>query len=218
MEEVTYQITQIEEQKHRKDRLNIYLDGAFAFGLDSEVVIRHHLHEGDELTERLIDDILLAEEKTRAKEKALSYLNYRARSIEELKRKLEEKQFSNRVIQRVIGDLIRVGLLDDKRFAATYVHSRMIQKPMGKRLLRQELLSKGIDEEMADEAVDEAYGSRSEAEVARGLIRKRLRGLSPEKKDPEKQRKRLSDFLFRRGFNWEVINEAFQDEVWEKEN
>ena len=218
MGDLTYRITQIEEQKNRKDRVNIYLDGEFAFGLDHEVVLRHHLHEGDSLSERIIDDILLAEEKTRAKEKALSYLNYRARSIEELKRKLEEKNFSNRVIRQVIDDLIRVGLLDDKQFAATYVHSRMVQKPMGKRLLRQELLSKGIDEEMADEAVDEGFGSRSETEVARGLIQKRLRGLNPGKKDLEKQRKRLSDFLFRRGFNWEVINEAFQNEVRKMED
>jgi len=51
MAEITYRITQIEPQKRREDRVNIYLNGIFAFGLNKEVVLKHHLHEGDELKE-----------------------------------------------------------------------------------------------------------------------------------------------------------------------
>jgi len=191
--------------------MNIYLDGTFAFGLDQEVVIRHHLHEGDELSETLIDNILLVEERTRAKEKALSFLNYRARSKAELKKKLQEKNFSERTIQRVIDDLIRVGLLDDKQFAALYIHSRMVQKPMSKRLLRQDLLFKGIDEDMATEAIEAGYGPRSETEVAGDLVRRRMQSSSAPERDEKKRRRRLSDFLKRRGFSWDVISEVLRE-------
>lgn len=209
MKEVTYRITQIEPQKKNEGRVNVYLDGAFAFGLDEEVVLRHHLHEDDEITEHMIDDILLAEERTRAKEKALRLLSYRSRSVEELKKRLRERNFSERTVDRVIQDFLRVGLLDDKKFASSYVHSRMTQRPIGKRLLKRELLDKGIAHELAEEAVEEVYGVRSELEVATDLIQSRIRHYKGEEK--KKAQKKLSDFLLRRGFNWDVITTVLQE-------
>lgn len=208
MVEVVYRITQIEQQKRHEDRVNIYLDGAFAFGLEKEVVLRHNLREGNELTESLIDEVLLSEERTRAKEKALSFLSYRARSVEELKKRLKDRGFSERTVNRVIDDFLRVGLLNDKEFALSFVHSKMVQKPMGKRLLKQELLLKGIQEEIAESAVEEVYGVRSEVEVARELIQRRIQRYQGD--NDKKLRKKLVDFLFRRGFNWEVISEVLE--------
>ena len=216
MEDVSHQITRIETQKRDENRVSIYLDGAFAFGLEREVVVRHHLHEGDEISETTIDDVLLSEERARAKEKALSYLNYRPRSKQELRSKLRDKNFSERSVNRVIADFLRVGLLDDRQFASTYAQSRMIHKPMGKRLLHRELKSKGIDEEIADAAIDEAYGERSEFDVARELVRKRM-GRSVVKNEAlQKKKKQLSDFLFRRGFDWNVIAEVLREELSEE--
>ncbi len=204
MTEVTYHITQIEPQKKHANRVNVYLDGAFAFGLKNEILLRHHLHEGDTISDQLIDEVLLSEEKARAKEKALSLLSYRARSIEELKKKLIEKAFSERTVNRVIEDFCRVGLLNDRTFASDYAHSRMIQRPVGKRLLKQELLTKGISEEIAEKSVEEVYEKQTEEEVAESLIQKRMKRYSGE--NPQKVRKKLSEFLFRRGFNWDVIS------------
>jgi len=213
MAEITYRITQIEPQKRREDRVNIYLNGIFAFGLNKEVVLKHHLHEGDELKESVIDDILLVEERTRAKQKALALLSYRARSAEELRKKLKEKDFSERTINRVIEDFLRVGLLDDTKFASAFVHSRMTQKPMGKRLLRQELFSKGIDEETVEKVIDEVYGDRSELDVARELTRKRVKRYGGSEEERKKKKRKLSDFLLRRGFDWEVITIMLQEEL-----
>ncbi len=201
-------ITQIEVQKKNEKRLNIYLDGAFAFGLDEEVVIRHHLHEGDQLEESVINKILLLEERTKTKGKALSLLSYRMHSVEELKKKLKEKGFAERTISDVIQDLIRVGLLDDKQFALAYVQTRMIQKPMSKRFLRQELISKGIEDVLIEHAVEKEYGTRSETEVALDLIRKKILRHQSNEADPKKIRKTISDFLMRRGFDWDVIGEV----------
>ena len=211
MNETSHQITQIETQKRDQDRVNIYLDGAFAFGLEREVVLKHHLHEGDDVTDKEIDEILLVEERTRAKEKALIFLNYRSRSVEELRHKLLEKGFSERTVQMVIDDFIRVGLLNDRQFALDFALSRMVQKPMGKRLLRQELLSKGIDEKIILNTIDESYGGRSEVDVARELIQKRMQKYRQDSENRLKVRKKLSDFLLRRGFGWDVIGEVMGD-------
>ena len=110
MSETTYRITRIEPQKNAKDRFNIYLDDAFAFGLDGEVILRHHLHEGDDITESLIDDVLLSEERTRAKKKALALLSHSSRSSEELRAKLHSVGFSVRTVERIIQDFDAHGL------------------------------------------------------------------------------------------------------------
>ncbi|MBN2030827.1 RecX family transcriptional regulator [bacterium] len=211
MAEATHIITQIETQKRNVHRLNIYLNGTFAFGLEEEVALRHHLHEGDRLKESTIEEILLVEERTRAKEKALRLLAYRMRSVEELRKKLHEKGFTERIIEPVIQDLLRVGLLDDQQFATAYVQTRMVQKPMSTQLLRQELSFKGIGNDIAEQVIEEEYGARSETEVAVGLARKKMEQYRSGRIESKKMRKKVSDFLLRRGFNWDVIGEVMRE-------
>jgi regulatory protein len=202
--ESNYHITEIEPQKKNENRVNVYLNGSFAFGLKKEVLLQHHLHKGDQISDHLIDEVLLSEEKSRAKEKALRLLSYRARSVVELRKKLLEKEYSERTVHYVIEDFLRVGLLDDRAFALTYARSRMVQKPMGKRLLKQELLMKGISEEITEKSIKEAYDKQTEEEIAESLIKKRIKRYKGE--ETQKMKKKLSDFLFRRGFNWDVIS------------
>jgi regulatory protein len=203
-----FRITSIETQKHDKSRVNIYLDGVFAFGLPRDVVVHQHLSEGDEISEDLIANVLLLDELSRAKEKALAYLSYRSRSIQELGAKLKTKGFSERTIQRVVEDFVRVGLLDDRAFAAAYVQTRMIQRPMSKRLLKKELFLKGISEIMASPAIEEVYEDRTELDVAASLAERRFSGKVD--LNEQKTRKKISDFLARRGFSWEVISEVLR--------
>jgi regulatory protein len=207
--EVMYRITQIEPQKKDENRVNVYLDGAFAFGLKKEILLEHHLHEGDTISDRLIDEVLLSEEKSRAKEKALRLLSHRARSVQELRKRLIEKEYSERTVDRVVEDFLRVGLLNDQTFASDFARSRMAQRPVGKRLLKQEIVLKGISEEIAEKSVEEAYGKQTEEEVAESLIRKRVKRYGGE--DPQKVRKKHSEFLFRRGFNWDVISAVLSE-------
>jgi regulatory protein len=214
MGEATRCITRIEPQKKNKKRLNVYLDGCFAFGLDEGVVLAHHLREGDALDERSVDRILLAEEKGSAKQKGLSLLSYRPRSTEELKKKLLEKGFSENVVAGVITDFLRVGLLNDREFALALARSRMNHKPMAKRLLMRELFLKGIDGDVAKSVVEEVYDGLTEVEVACQLVRKKIDRF----KGDARMRKRITDFLYRRGFHWDVINEALREEGWEQEH
>jgi regulatory protein len=215
MPDTVYRITQIEPQKHAEDRFSIYLDGAFAFGLDGEVILRHHLHEGDELSDGMIDDVLLTEERARAKKKALAMLSRFPRSVHDLRQRLLDGDFSERTVERVIRDYIRVGLLDDKAFARTYAQSRLSQRMVGKRLLKQELLHKGIDEETAETAVADSYGALSEEDLARQLAVKKLQQIGSGNK--RILQRKLSEFLFRRGFDWDVINPILQETLWQTE-
>lgn len=201
-----YRITSIEPQKRNLNRRNIFLNETFAFGLDEEVVLKYHLHEGDTVSEETIQTVLFEEERVRARQKALSLLAYRARSKAEIRDRLSQKGYDQNVTDSIVRDLERAGLLNDSAFASAYVQTRMIQKPMGKRLLIRELLDKGISEPLALQAVEERYGSVTEPDVALSLIKPRLERYRREK--PDAVRRRISDLLKRRGFDWDVIGEV----------
>lgn len=213
MEEAVFRVTAIERQKRNPSRVSVYLDGAFAFGMDDEVLFRHPIHEGDELRESFVDEVLLSDERVRAKAKALRLLGRRALTAEELRDRLEDRDFSDRVIRLVIGDLSAVGLLNDAAFAESFVHDRMMLRPCSKRMLVIELVRKGLAEEEAARVVDASYGPKTEAEVAGDLARKKARSLAGE--DPRRVRQKAADFLFRRGFEWDIASEAVMRAVEE---
>ncbi len=206
MQETVFRVTAIERQKRNPARVSVYLDGAYGFGLDEEVLFRNPIHEGDSLSESFIDEVLLFDERVRAKAKALRLLSHRALAVDELRQKLLDRDFSERTTERILADLVRVGLLNDESYATAFVHARMSQRPSSKRLLEIELKRKGIGEKEAERIVEGAYGPESESQVAEMLFRKKMESLKGE--DPRKARKKAVEFLFRRGFDWELIRSA----------
>jgi regulatory protein len=91
--------------------------------------------------------------------------------------------------------------LDDKGFAEFWVESRVEHSPRGRRALMSELRAKGVDREVAGEVIDSL--DLDEEAAALELARKRLRSLS--NLDPQTQKRRLSDYLARRGYGWDVV-------------
>jgi regulatory protein len=199
-------VTKIETQRRNPKRKSIYLNHKFAFGLDEETLFKHGLRVGDRLTDEKIESILQTEQKRKAKDVALNLLSYRSQSEKEISEKLKRKGFGRKNIEGVIEDLKRVSLLDDYEFSCAWVKDRMKSRPRGLLLLRQELVKKGIRKELIDRALDECYPDADEVKIASELIKKREKRY----KDLDKKiaRKRMSDFLLRRGFSYEVVKEA----------
>lgn len=200
-------VTRIERQKRHPDRVNVYLDGEFAFGLDLEVLLRHGLRKGDSLEEGTRHALLGAEEVSKARSRALRYLSYRLRSEREVRLKLAEKEFSPAVVDRVIEQLRASGLIDDRRFASAFAHDARLRKATGSKLLRMQLVAKGVARPLAEEVL--AAGEDREEEEAAAL--KAARALvaryrsSRKKSASEAERRRVAQFLQRRGFGWDVI-------------
>jgi regulatory protein len=137
-------ITAIEPQKKRSNRRSIYVDGQFAAGVDEEVVVRLKLGVGQDVDPARLALVLRAEEIRRARESALTLLDYRARTTAELERRLTGKGYPEEVVAEVIADLTRAGLVDDERFAAQWVAGRLASRPSGRARLAWELRSKGL--------------------------------------------------------------------------
>lgn len=140
-------------------------------------------------------------------EKARAYayqlIDYRPRSEKELQKRLRDKGYSEQIINRLISDFKEEGLIDDRGFARLWARSRFQTFPRSLSFIKLELLSKGVDKDIAEEVIEELKKDFSEEEIARELLKRRLRlvaGL-----DKSKARVRLFGYLKRRGFSSEVI-------------
>jgi len=137
--------------------------------------------------------------------KLWDFLSYRPRSAEEVREYLERKHFRSDIIEDIMARLRGVGLIDDQAFAQYWVDNRTRFRPRGARLLRHELRQKKVAPE-AIEAALEAYDERAALMLAVEQQARRLRHL------PEEQfRRRLFQRLARRGFSYELIQEALAD-------
>src|SRR3954465_4304636 len=103
------QITKISEQKRRASRRNIYLDGAFAFGCNLNVVAKFRLREGMNLSEEQVRQIQLGEVKQEGFDRAMEALSSRLHSRSELRKKLMRREYGDAVVDAVLEDLARLG-------------------------------------------------------------------------------------------------------------
>ncbi len=205
-------VTAIEVQTKNRRRRNVYLDGEFAFGIHQEVLLDSGFGIGDTLGEHDIAAIIFAEGTHKAKEKALRLLSVRARSEQEMRRRLRETDIEDAIIDRVVTNLLRLGLLDDEAFASSFARNKVVTRPCGEIVLRRELKNKGVSENHIAQALEEAYKERSQDEIAKTLAIKKKQQLS--RYDELKAKKRTTDFLLRRGFTWDIVSDIL--DTWDQ--
>ena len=192
------QITAIEKQR-RRQRANIYLDGRYSFSLSLELVAQAGLHEGDALSPQQVDPLRQADLRHQAQQAALRLLAYRPRSEAEMRQRLARRGLPDEVVQETIAHLREQGLLSDAAFARFWVEARDQNSPRGRRLLWQELSAKGIEREIARQAIAVV----AEEEAALRAAQKKARHLQGQ--DYPIFRRRLGDFLLRRGFPYPTV-------------
>ncbi len=201
-------ITALKAQKRNPERINVYLDGDFAFGLAR--IVAAWLKIGQELSEDRIAQIRKQDELEKAYGTALHLLSYRPRSEHEIRRKLLDKGFSEEDCASVMERLRHAGLSDDEMFAQAWADNRQAFRPRSRRMLTAELRQKGV----ADDDIEQALtGLPDEEQLAYDAAMRSVRkwqGL-----DRETFRKRLSGFLARKGFNYETTA-AVVRKVWDE--
>jgi regulatory protein len=135
-----------------------------------------------------------------AMDKALGLLSYRPRSESELDGRLRKAGYPPAAARAALDRCRDLGYLDDRAFAVSFVRDRLRLKPKGRRALRSELYRKGIDRDLAEEAIDAGFADAGidETDAARQVARKRAKALR--RFDPEVARRRLTGYLSRRGF------------------
>jgi regulatory protein len=194
-------ITAIQLQQRDNARVNISIDGKFAFGLHIDLQLDHGLAPGDMLDEATIAQLLKEDETKKAITAALNLIAYRPRAAGELRTKLREKGYSPEAIDAAVNRMQELNYLDDEAFAERWIASRQQTRPRSERMLKQELAQKGIDRETIEQSLEEA--GVDEFGDALELARKKFDSMSL--LDRDVRFRRISGFLGRRGYGFDVI-------------
>lgn len=190
-------ITAIQVQKNNPNRVNVYLDGEFAFGLAR--IVAAWLQVGQVLGEEKIAELQAEDSRERAMQQALLFLSYRARSENEIRKNLSKHEIPDAVIEETLERLRREGFADDKKFASAWVENRSTFRPRGRRALALELRQKGID----DPTIESALEGIDDEALAYEAGQKKARKLRVQ--EWAEFRKKMSEFLARRGFSYSDI-------------
>lgn len=191
-------ITALKVQARNRNRVNVYVDGRFAFGLAR--ITAGWLQVGQPLSDAEIETLLAKDTVEVAHERALKFLSYRPRSEAEVRRNLKSKGVDEPVIETVVTRLKEAGLVDDATFAKLWLENRSTFRPKSRRVLRAELRQKGVSAETAEDMLTETADDEAAERVARARA-PRLKGLPR-----EEFLRKLGQFLARRGFDYETIS------------
>ncbi len=202
METETSRITAIRAGKRAGKRLNIFLDERFAFSLTAQAAEDEGLVVGQELPPDRVAELASGDSHRRCLDAAMRLLGYRARSEAELHERLRRRDFSGDSIDAAITRLKSLELIDDAAFARSWQENRNAFKPRSGWLTRLELRRKGVSEDIVSAVVNDS-GDGAAAYRAAQTRADRL-AVS----DHEAFRRRLGDFLRRRGFGYEIINQT----------
>jgi regulatory protein len=151
-----------------------------------------------------------ADPESVARKILLDQLTGQARSRKELSDKLAKKNVPPELATRLLDRFEEVGLVDDEAFAKAWIASRQPGKGLARRALALELRRKGIDDEVARDALDEIDPADEEA-AARALVRKKLRSLS--QVDATTATRRLVGMLARKGYGSGMAFAVVRDEL-----
>jgi len=195
-------ITRIKAQKNKK-RVNIYLDGKFAFGLDADNFLKAGLKVGQFITQKQVDDLVFKNEFQKLLDRTLRLISRRPRSEKEICDYLKRKKSPPKLIDDVIKKLKQLKQIDDETFTLWWVGQRSTFRPRGKFGLTMELKQKGVDKEIIKKVIEEKV---DELPLAKKLAQKKFKTY---KNLPREERyQKMSAFLARRGFSWETIKKV----------
>jgi regulatory protein len=233
MQQVRDIITALNADPADPDKVHVFVDGKHAMAVTLDVAAEERLTVGQECPPERLERLHRAQELDDIYRRAIAFLSYRPRSAREVEQKMRRKGFQPEQISAVMDKLRERHYIDDRDFARFWVSNRMTFSPRGPRLLKSELRQKGVPADIADEVmqelvhdqaqleqeaeeINEAHGITTDEPVAGtdlanalALARKRMRLLGT--LDPQTARRRLTAFLARRGYTFDII-----DQVWRR--
>jgi regulatory protein len=198
-------ITDLQPQKRNPNRVNVHLDGEFAFGLAR--ITAAWLTVGQELSPDKIERLLAEDEAEIAYQRALRFLSYRPRSEKEVVDNLRKHETPEPVVEEIVERLKQNGVVDDVKFARLWLDNRSEFRPRGSFALRSELRQKGIGDAIIEASLEEI----DELDLALRAGRKKAAKLISG--DEREFKQKLYGFLSRRGFHYEIISDVVEA-IW----
>lgn len=207
-------ITSLRFQKGNQERVNVYLDGEYAFALPAVEAAK--LRKGQFLSDAEIQALQSVDLAAKAFDRAVRFLGVRPRSEWEVRQNLQRyrprggQPLTQAQIDGVIERLQNREYLDDQEFARYWVEQRNQFKPMSPQALRYELRRKGVAAQIVDSIIEQETDPGAAA-----LEAARSRAYRWYTLDETEFRKKMAAHLQRRGFGWDIVRNVI-DQVWQE--
>ena len=194
-------IDRIEASKHKRGRVLVFLEDGACLKITEQELLDFGLRAGDELDKPTLDRLKEAAGVSNVKATAADLIGKRAMSRRDLERKLQEKGASEAEARYAAEWLEAIGAINDADYAALLVR-HCADLGYGPARTREKLYEKGVPRELWDEALDQLPDNGEQIDH---FLQSKLRGRMPD----EKEKKRLTDALLRRGYSWGDVKAAW---------
>ncbi|CUS97318.1 regulatory protein [Candidatus Kryptobacter tengchongensis] len=204
----------LKRKKRTKEWYFIYLNDGREILSYIDFIIKFKIKTGKQLTEEQIAEIKSSSELISAKETAYKFLSHKPRTQKEVEERLRQKGFDKNVISKVVQEIKNYGFINDLEYARNFVFDRIKSKTLGKVALKQALLAKGISNDIIEQVLSERENIVDEFEIALELANQKLKQIKSSKKKKRtknEQKRKIYEFLARRGFSWDVINRVMRE-------
>lgn len=211
-------ITKIEAQKNKKERVNVYINDEYSFSCSMELVYRYNLEKGINIDLDYIKEVANEDNYIYCKESALRIIEKTLKTEKEVINKLEKKGFEKSAIDKTMIFLRKYNFVDDNKYAKCYMKEKL--KVDGKKKIKFNLFKKGIDESIIDETF-KIYENNEDEYInsLKNIAKKKYSSLKKGNLDEIKLKKKLYDYLIRKGYLWSevklVLNELFSSSDFE---
>ncbi|MEA3500388.1 MAG: regulatory protein RecX [Candidatus Marinimicrobia bacterium] len=202
-------IIKIYYHKKNSNICDIHFSNNRKITLDNIYIDKYFLVEGSEISDKQLEKIISENEYDRAKEKAFFLLTYRDHSVNELKTKLKQRDFDEKVIDKTIEYLLENGYLDDEKFGKMYLNELLNNKRSGMMIIRKKLYQKGLSRDLIDNLLENLD---DDIFLSNCLFHLKKKKILLEKKHDQNIKNKLYNYLSRKGFRYEIILNSFNNE------
>ena len=204
-------IERVEPSKHKRGRVLVFLEDGACLKITEQELLDFGLRAGDELDGGTLGRLKEAAGVSNVKATAADLIGKRAMSRRDLERKLREKGASEADARYAAEWLEAIGAINDADYAALLAR-HCADLGYSPARVREKLYEKGVPRELWDDALEQLPDSGEQIDR---FLQSKLRGRFPE----EKEKKRLTDALLRRGYSWGDVKAAWNrlgSETWEE--
>lgn len=197
-------------QKYQKKIVGVVeIDSGEKLELEPDTIMQFQLQTGDDLDEKKLHEIRLADQKRKCLQKAIRLLSVRPRSEGELKERFKRDGYSDETIEAGMSYLLDNGYLNDEVFAERFARAKLQKKEIGEMALRFELHKKGISKPITEKVIARIYTETPPLDAAMKAAKKKLRTFKTT--ETQKIRQKLYQFLTRRGFSSDTIHRVIEE-------
>ncbi len=194
-------IERVEPSRHKKGRIQVFLSDGACLKITEQELLDFGLRAGDELNDDTLQRLKESAGVSNTRATAANLIGKRAMSRRDLERKLREKGANEAEVRYAAEWLESIGALNDAEYAAALVR-HYSGRGYGPARVREKLYEKGIPKELWEDALEQIPENDGQIDA---FLAGKLRGREPD----EKEKRRLTNALLRRGYPWSDIKAAW---------